>query len=740
MGKRQTKIRNKEVSWLSFNSRLLQEAADPTVPLLERLRFLGIFSSNLDEFFRVRVATLKRLERLGKKANKLIGHDPKKVLKQINDIVVEQQATFESIYEILLHELEQVGISIVDETELTEDQTKFVRDYFEHQVRPKLIPIMLDQVEDLPGIDDESIYLAVALRASAGDRRPKYALIKIPTDVLPRFVQIPGAGKEKFVILLDDVIRTCLVDLFSTLNVTRAEAYTLKVTRDAELDIEDDISESFIRKVSKSLEKRKAAMAVRFVYDGSMPDAMWRYLLRKFQLQRGDSDLLPGGRYHNFKDFVSFPDIGGAELRYRKQNPLAHKDLVGKRSILQEIEKRDVLLHYPYQSFDYIIDMLREASIDPEVTSIKVTLYRVARRSNIVNALINAAKNGKAVTAVVELQARFDEKANIKWADRLQREGVRVIHGVPGLKVHAKLLLITRQANGKTKRFASIGTGNLNESTARQYSDHSLLTADPRLTGEIEKVFEFIETNFKTSKFKHLLVSPFNSRAKLTTLINREIKNAKKGEAAYIIVKINNLTDTKVISKLYDASEAGVDVVLMVRGMFSPVIGVKGMSEHIEATGLIDRYLEHSRILAFCNGGDARYYLSSADLMPRNLDRRVEVAFPIYDEAVRSELEYFLDLHRRDSVRARLLTGKLKNRYRELPSGRKVRAQDAVYNWLRQMLQEATREAEASQAKKTKAKAKARSKTKKTPVSKTKKKSKISKTGGPKRGPLRVVR
>lgn len=682
-------LRAKELSWLAFNARLLQEAADPTVPLLERLRFLGIFSSNLDEFFRVRVATLKRLAKLGRKARALVGSDPERVLKRLDKTVREQQETFEAIYETLLDELEEEGILIKDESELTEEQGLFVKRYFQDEVRSTLVPIMLDQVDSFTELNDHSIYMAIALRSD--NKRPKYALIEVPTAVIPRFVLLPTPGRGQHVILLDDVIRYNLLDLFSTLDVTQADAYTLKLTRDAELDLDDDVYESFIEKVSKSLQKRKAGQPVRFVFDGEMPESMRRFVIRKLKLSPEASDFSPGGRYHNFKDFMDFPNVGRADLRFKSLQPLRHPDLAGQRSIMKVIEKKDVLLHYPYQSFGYVIDLLREASIDPNVTAIQATVYRLAKQSQVINALANAAKNGKAVTVVVELQARFDEKANIRWADKLQRAGVRVLEGVQGLKVHSKLLLITRRVKGKTQRLANIGTGNFHEGTARLYSDHALLTSDPRLTGEVARVFDFITKPFEKTRFKHLLVSPFNSRDRFTRLINREIKNAVKGLPAFIVIKINNLTDPKLIGRLYKASQSGVDVRLMVRGMFSLVVGVDGISDNIQAVGIVDRFLEHSRVLIFCNNGAQEVYLSSADWMPRNLDRRIEVACPIYDERIRRELLHFVDLHWQDSVKSRLLTGnRLKNEYKEAASDRPLRAQEAVYAWLRQTLTDAT--------------------------------------------------
>ncbi|MDF1564634.1 MAG: polyphosphate kinase 1 [Deltaproteobacteria bacterium] len=676
-------IRNKEISWLSFNERLLQEAENPLVPLEERIRFLGIFSSNLDEFFRVRVATLKRLAKLGKQARKYVPHDPATVLRQINRIVLEQQRRRDAAHTATLEALAAEGIHFVDENTLDEAQTDFVRTYFEEEVRPTLMPVMLDQVADVPDLNDYDIYFACRLHRCRPGKRPLHALIRLPTDLLPRFVQLPSKSGATL-IWLDDIIRHRLVVLFATLGVDEAEAYTIKLTRDAELDIDDDVFESYVDKVAKSLEKRKAGDPVRFVYDRSMPDDTRRLLTRKLGLKGSDSDFLPGGRYHNLKDLIRFPAVGKANLRYRRHVPAPHPALEGASSILARMQRGDVLLHFPYQSFTHVIDLLREASIDPKVRSIQITLYRLASQSSVIKALINAAKNGKEVTAVIELQARFDEQANIHWSEELQREGVRVIQGVQGLKVHSKLILVTRRSSKGDDLHACIGTGNFNETTARLYSDHVLLTTNRKITREVARVFEFLTGTYEVSGYRHLLVSPFNARRKFDRLICQEIENAKAGLRARITVKLNNITDPELTHRLYEAAEAGVEVELMVRGMFSPVIAGKKRKARMEATGIIDRFLEHSRILVFFNGGDEKVYLTSADWMPRNLDRRLEVGCPIYDEEIKKELLAFLDFHRRDTQKARLLHGKrLKNELRSEVSGRRIRAQESLRLWLK---------------------------------------------------------
>ncbi len=685
------KLNNKEISWLAFNARVLQEAADPTVPLIERLKFLGIFSSNLDEFFRVRVATLRRLRALGKKAIKLIGHDPHDVLDQIYRIVLAQQADFDEIYNIILKELAAENIYIINEKELNAEQETFVKDYFHQELRPALIPLMIDQIGAFPDLKGHAIYLAVRMLAMKKSAEYKYALIEVPTDSHSRFVILPQIDNRKYIILLDDVIRCSLGDIFSMFKFDQLEAYTIKITRDAELDIDDDIVDSFIRKISKSLKQREKGNPVRFIYDHRIPEKFLSFIIKRLREQKQlENNLIPGGRYHNFKDFINFPKIGSTDFFYKSARPLPHKDIAYNTGMFETIRAKDILLHYPYQTFDYVIDLLREAAIDPHVVFIKITLYRVASQSNVINALINAARNGKAVTVVLELQARFDEEANIRWSQRLQDAKVKVVHSTPGFKVHSKLILIKRKVNRKVTLYANVGTGNFHEGTAKLYSDHALLTCDSRITNEVRKVFDSLENNFNRSTYRHLLVAPFNMRQKLIKLIETEIKNAAKGKEAYIIIKLNNLTDPKLIKKLCEASQAGVYIKLMVRGMFSLLPGVKGSSENIQATATIDRYLEHTRVFVFCHGGNEKYYLASADWMPRNLDRRMEVAAPIYDKALQKEIKDFLDFHLRDNIKARMLTPEFHNQYVSNSTPEKTRAQESLYNYFKEKLKDST--------------------------------------------------
>lgn len=682
-------LNNRELSWLSFNERVLQEAEDKTVPLIERVKFLGIVSNNRDEFFRVRVAELKRAVKYPKKAQGVIGQNPEQLLSEIQKVVIEQQIKFENVYQSILRELGRNNIFIINEKHISIQQGAFIKTYFRENVMPSLFPIMLDNSSPFPYLKDRSGYLIVKLGNNAKTKKNKYSLIEVPTDNISRFVVLPKEKDKNFVILLDDVIRFCLEDVFNNFGHDFIEAYNIKLTRDAEIDLDNDLSKSFIEKISKGLKARKKGLPVRLVYDSEIAPDMLAFIMSKIKLRKEDN-LIPGGRYHNFKDFISFPNIGGPHLKYPPTPALKHPELPTSQSRPKEqqsffnvLKQKDVLLTFPYQSFDHIIDLLREASIDPKVQSIQITLYRVAKNSNVVKALINAIKNGKQVIAVIELQARFDEEANIYWANKLQEEGAKVIYGVPGLKVHSKLFLIARKEGGKTINYGYLGTGNFNGDTARVYTDHSLLTADKRITDEIEKVFTFYLDNLKTGSFKHLLVSPFFMRKRILQLINKEIHNAANNKPASIFLKLNNLVDTEMINKFYEASAAGVKIKLIVRGMCSLVAGVKGVSDNIEAISIIDKFLEHSRVFIFHNDGNEKYYLTSADWMARNFDQRSEVAVPIYDPAIQYQLRSMLDILWADNTKARILDRKQKNEYRKSAGKKKVRAQEEIYNFLK---------------------------------------------------------
>lgn len=674
-------IINRELSWLSFNERVLQEAEDLTVPLIERIKFLGIFSNNRDEFFRVRVGTLKRMVRLGKKAKATVGEEPAILLNKIQKNVIEKEVKFARIYQSLMKELESHNIFMTNEQKLSPSQGKFVREFFHENVMPSLVPVMLNSSPRFPYLKDKSIYLAIKLMRK--EKKTRYALIEVPTAVMPRFVVLPEENGKKYIMILDDVIRYCLSDIFSIFDFDVIEAYTIKLTRDAELDIDADISKSLIEKISKSVKKRKIGQPVRFVYDSEMPPDLLNYLMKQIKVINQDG-IIAGGRYHNFKDFMNFPDLGNKDLLYKKIQPLPHPDLKQGVSIFKILRKKDVMLHYPYQSFSMVLTMLREASIDPKVTSISLTLYRAAKNSNVVNTLINAVKNGKQVTVVVELQARFDEENNIYWANKLQEEGAKVIFGVPNIKVHSKLFLINRKENGKMVQYAHVGTGNFNESTAKIYTDKSLLTGDKRITAEVQALFDFYEDNLKITTYKNLLVSPFSMRKRWLQLIEKEIHNAKNGKEAFIILKMNSLTDNEMITKLYQASQAGVQIKLIIRGICSLVTDLPGYSENIQAISIVDRFLEHARVFIFCNGGDEKYFISSADWMTRNLDHRSEVAVPIFNKEIQRQMRDIIEIQLRDNTKARLINRKQDNKYKTGNGKFKVRAQEDIYKYLSQ--------------------------------------------------------
>jgi polyphosphate kinase len=675
---------NREISWLSFNERVLQEAADKTTPLIERLKFLGIFSNNRDEFYRVRVATVKRLVKLGRKALYLYGEDPSELLTRLQRKVIEQQNHFENIYQELLIELAEKNVFIINEKQLTSTQRIFVTEYFNHELVSNLFPVMIDDNKPFPYMKDKASYLFLKLESIIKNRKTKYAIIEIPSKTISRFVVLPQHGKKHYIMLVDDVIRYNTDQIFEVFGYRTIESYNIKLTRDAELEIDNDVSKSMIEKITKSVKARKQGTPVRFVYDAAMSDDMLKYIMKKLGMAKKDN-AIPGGRYHNFKNFIDFPDLGEKELVYNHPPRLQHKNLVNNPfTTLTAIRKKDILLHYPYHTYNHIITFLREASIDPTVESIKITLYRVADSSKIANALINAVKNGKKVTVLVELQARFDEENNIYWANKLQEEGARVIYGVPGLKVHSKLFIVTAREGGKEVHYAHIGTGNFNEKTSRTYTDFSLLTANREITADINRVFEFYENNFKVQSFKHLVVAPFFMRKIFVDLINREIRFAKKKKHAEIILKMNSLVDKEMIAKLYEASRAGVKITLIIRGACSLVTEMEGWSDNITAYSIVDKFLEHTRVFIFHNNGDEKIFISSADWMSRNLDNRSEVAVPVYDSEIRQQLKDIINIQLSGNTKVRIIDRKQENHYKKArPGEKKIRAQDEVYNYLK---------------------------------------------------------
>ncbi|QZE14187.1 polyphosphate kinase 1 [Halosquirtibacter laminarini] len=674
---------NRELSWLSFNERVLQEADDPSVPLLERLRFLGIFSKNLDEFFRVRVASVKRMVKHGIEMPDQIGtYSPDELLEQIMDTVNEQQLYFKEIYEKVKKDMSLSGISIVDEKELTDIQGKYVKRFFYDTVLPYLVPIMLNDLSNFPDLSDGAIYLTVVLSRESKKKNDHYfAILRIPSNSLSRYVELPNGSNQKSIIMLDDVIRYCLDDLFHIFNYDKAQAYSLKVTRDAEIDLDDDISTTLIQKMEDSLKRRKKGNPVRIIYDREMPKELFRFITRKMNINI--ENIVPGGRYHNRGDFMSFPRVGSDTDYYQSIVPLEHPLLKRKRSVIRAIKKQDIMLHYPYQSFNHFIDFLREVAIDPKVVEIGVTIYRVASDSKVINALINAARNGKKVTVLIELQARFDEKANIYWSNTLQEAGVQVISGIPGLKVHSKLVWVQRIENDIPVNYGYIGTGNHNESTAKIYSDIGLFTSDTMITQDLENLFRFFRHNYMHFDYNRLIVSPFYLRNFLVDCIEQEISNAKNGIPAFMILKMNSLVDKEMADKLYEASSAGVKIDIIVRGISVVVPGVPGLSENIRTVSIVDKFLEHSRIWLFHNNGENSTYISSADWMPRNLNRRIEIACPVKDEVLKNELIDYLQIQLSDNVKARENGRGYRNIYiNKNESG--MRCQDAFYDYLKE--------------------------------------------------------
>ncbi len=674
---------NREVSWLHFNERVLQEAMDERNPIIERLKFLGIFSNNRDEFFRVRVATIKRLALVDISKRNKFGDDPELLLKEIQEIVEEQEKKFTDTFKKIKKELEKENIVFLDENNLNVEQGEFVLRFFHDEVRPFLFPIMLSNLESPDFLRDNTIYLALELKDSSGEKDDDYAIVIVPTDDVSRFVLLPGSDKE-YLIFLDDVIRFAIGEIFNPFGYDEIKGYTIKFTRDAELDFDNDVSKSFIELMSESIKRRKKGLPVRFVYDEAIPESLLKKLTKKLQISEVDNTR-GGSKYHNFRDFMSFPKIGSQYLINPKTITLNHTLLPRNKSILEAIKKQDILLHYPYQSFQYIVDLLREAAIDPKVKAIKMTFYRAARNSNVMDALINAARNGKYITVFLEIQARFDEEANIYWIEKLTDEGVKIIKTLPGFKVHSKLLLIRRKEEEENIYYANISTGNFNESTAKVYSDSSLLTANQKIAREINILFHLFESPYNPPKFKHLLVAPYYIRNSFISLLNKEIKFAKEGKEAWAIIKLNSITDKKIVRKLYAASKAGVKIQIICRGICILVPQVKKLSENIEVFSIVDKYLEHSRFFVFANGGNPKYYLASADWMVRNLDHRFEVACPIYDENLQREIMDILQIQLADNVKTRYVNLSPNNQYKVASENEPlVRSQVAIYDYLKQ--------------------------------------------------------
>lgn len=675
--------KDREISWMLFNERVLQEAEDEHTPLLERLKFLAIFSSNNDEFFRVRVAILLRNKKLNKKSPTQF--PPQVILSEVQRLAMLQSDRFNKAYEKIIRRLNHHGIFIRNEHELNEAQQQTVLDYARREVMPYLFPVIIDDLKHVPHLRDRSIYLAVRMSDSNSQLRPKHAIIEIPQNPLKRFYSLPETGDDKHIMFLDDVIRSSLKSIFNIFDYDTFEAYTIKLTRDAEFTLNDDDADdqykkTILEKLQSSLKQRSKGSPTRFVYDAAMPRQMLDLLLDKLQLR--NVNLIAGGRYHNFRDFMDFPKVGKPEHYFEPLPPIPLPFADKSRTMFDVISQKDLFLSHPYQSFDYLIRLLREAAIDPRVKTIRITLYRVAKHSNVVNALINAVKNGKKVIVLMELQARFDEEHNIYWTNQLQEAGARVYFGKPGQKVHTKICLITREENNREVKYAHLSTGNYNGVTSRIYCDHGLFTKDTRYTQELEKLMDMLFQGPRKQRFEHLLVAPDNMARRFDELIDNEIRHAKAGKKAYIIAKMNSLLDEGIIKKLYDASKAGVKIDLVVRGICAIVPGIPDLSQNIRVISIIDRFLEHARVYVFGNDGDEKVYLASADWMPRNLFNRIECGFPLYDEASRKELRDILDIQLNDNTKARLIDSDFDNKRVQL-DGPRIRAQYAIYDYLK---------------------------------------------------------
>ncbi|WP_319005357.1 polyphosphate kinase 1 [Flavobacterium shii] len=670
---------DREKSWLAFNARVLQEAADITVPLLDRLRFLGIFSNNLDEFFRVRYAAIRRLSLSGISGEKYLGGiSAQQLVKDITEIVIQQQSESLRILSNIEAELETENIFIITENDITKDQEDFLKNFFIEKLSPELVTIILNDLAEFPVLKDTLGYLAVRLEMNhTGEVR--YAVIEIPKTI-NRFVVLPSHDDKHYIILIDDVIRHNLSSIFTIFDYKSVSAHMIKITRDAQLDIDSDLSKSMLEKIATSVKDRRIGEPVRFIYDQLIEPDTLQFFLEKMKIISTDS-IIPGGRYHNRRDYMSFPNLGRYDLLYKTNLPLPIPGLSMEGSILEKIGKKDYLLNAPYQSFSYLTKFLREAALDPKVTTIKITLYRLAKNSQIISSLINAAKNGKKVTVQIELQARFDEASNISYAEQMQTEGINLIFGIKGLKVHSKICVIERVDEGKTKRYGFISTGNFNEATAKIYTDVTLFTSHQQILKDISKIFEFFDINYRVNRYKHLIVSPHYTRTKFVKLIDREILHALAGRKTYIKLKMNSLSDFKMIDKLYEASNAGVKIQLEVRGICSLIPGIPGMSENIEAISIVDNYLEHSRVYIFGNAGLTEVYISSADFMTRNLDGRVEVTCPIYDQAIKNELIDNFNIAWKGNVKVRFHSYKLDNKYKARNHHAIFRAQLETYKY-----------------------------------------------------------
>lgn len=676
----QSKYISRDISWLSFNHRVLQEAQDFSVPLLERLKFLAIYSSNLDEFFRVRVASLRSFKELRKPTRKALKVKPKKELRLIRKIVQEQQEIFGQIFRLdILPSLQRLGIHLIQQEDFTESQQQFSRQYFFEKIYPLVHPVYIQKGEDVPFLKNKHLYFVV----SFAEEEEKLGLVEIPSQELSRFIAFPGAGVPYYITFLDDIIRSHCQEWFEA---PITSIHSIKMSRDAEMYIEDEYTGDLLEKIKQGLDERNVGLPTRFLYDSEMPAEVLKALKKIFKLTK--NDLIPGARYHNFNDFFGFPDpTQNKDLHYKKLPPLPHPSFEGVPSLLEVIKQKDQLLHFPYQKYDYVPALIREAAHDADVVSIKATLYRVASKSAVVTALMEACQQGKEVVAFIEAKARFDEASNLFWGKELEKAGAKVFYSYPGIKVHTKLLLIDRMEEDTRRHYAYLGTGNFNEKTARIYCDHALLTAKQKIGKEVNQVFDLLERKVLVPNVKHLLVAPFSLRQKFEQMIQREIELAQMGKKAYMILKMNSLENTQMIDQLYKASQAGVKIKLIIRGICCLKPGLKGLSENIEVSSIVDRFLEHARVYIFGHDGDEKMYVASADWMTRNLYRRVEVAFPIQDEDLYLELRQIINIQLDDNTKARIIDAEQSNPYKKAKEGiASRRAQTTTYEFCKAKL------------------------------------------------------
>jgi len=681
------KVFSRELSWLSFNHRVLQEAMDDRVPLHEKIKFLAIFSSNLDEFYRVRVASYRNLLALKKKTQKKLEFDPRELVNQINNKALElQELLGDNFRNNVIKELNRYNIYLVNDVDLNSEQKQYAKELFQNEIQPLLQPIFISENTGTPFLKNRSIYFVINMLPKKSKKKGsktnyEYALVEIPTQYVKRFLPLPQENKKKFIIIIDDIIKMFLPDIFPGHKIE--SAYSIKLTRDAEMYIDDEFSGDLLQKIKKGLAKRKTGVPSRLLFDKDMPSDFLNFL--KESLVLTNEDLVEGGRYHNFNDFFTFPNLGTKELEYEPLPPLQSNEFERANSIFQAFSRKDILLNFPYQSYDYVLRLLEEAADDPKVISISITLYRVAANSRVVECLIKAAQNGKKVLVFVELKARFDEESNIYSAQQMEQAGIKVFYSFPGLKVHSKLLLIKRKIGQREKDYAYLATGNFNEKTAKIYCDMGLFTCDTRITRELQTVFKYLSRQIESAKFENLLVAPFNMRKQFYRLIDNEVENVKQGKKAEIILKLNSLQDTKMIYRLYDASNAGVKIKIIVRGICCLIPGIKDMSENIEVTSIVDRYLEHARIYIFHNGGNQLIYSGSADWMRRNLSRRIEVIFPILNKTLKNQINDIMQIQLNDTVKTRIIDSAQRNDYKKNKSNNTVQAQIDTYNYLKDL-------------------------------------------------------